>query len=150
MNKWREILNKRELPSIDENKKRQSIEILKMEIANTEITVKESYFEKIKRYIPIKICFCSIRSNIFFRVCILFDYIYFFSFRWYFIQKMAKSQAKIKEIYYGSSDFSQFSKHSLWAIGTHSTHRLHLLTRWILWRRRYHLERCFSKLYRWF
>ena len=86
----------------------------------------------------------------FFRVCILFDYIYFFSFRWYFIQKMAKSQAKIKEIYYGSSDFSQFSKHSLWAIGTHSTHRLHLLTRWILWRRRYHLERCFSKLYRWF
>ena len=50
MDKWREILNKRELPSIDENKKRQSIEILKMEIANTEITVKESYFEKIKRY----------------------------------------------------------------------------------------------------
>ncbi len=43
---------------------------------------------------------------LFFRVCILFDYIYFFSFRWYFIQKMAKSQAKIKEIYYGSSDFS--------------------------------------------
>ena len=30
-------------------KKRQSIEILKMEIANTEITVKESYFEKIKK-----------------------------------------------------------------------------------------------------
>ena len=52
MDKWRKILNKRELPSIDENKKRQSIEILKMEIANTEITVKESYFEKIKRYIP--------------------------------------------------------------------------------------------------
>ena len=52
MDKWREILNKRELPSIDENKKRQSIEMLKMEIANTEITVKESYFEKIKRYIP--------------------------------------------------------------------------------------------------
>lgn len=52
MDKWREILNKRELPSIDENKKRQSIEILKMEIANTEMTVKESYFEKIKRYIP--------------------------------------------------------------------------------------------------
>ena len=52
MDKWREILNKRELPSIDENKKRQSIKILKMEIANTEITVKESYFEKIKRYIP--------------------------------------------------------------------------------------------------
>lgn len=52
MDKWREILNKRELPRIDENKKRQSIEILKMEIANTEITVKESYFEKIKRYIP--------------------------------------------------------------------------------------------------
>ena len=52
MDKWRETLNKRELPSIDENKKRQSIEILKMEIANTEITVKESYFEKIKRYIP--------------------------------------------------------------------------------------------------
>ena len=52
MDKWKEILNKRELPSIDENKKRQSIEILKMEIANTEITVKESYFEKIKRYIP--------------------------------------------------------------------------------------------------
>lgn len=52
MDKWREILNKRELPSIDENKKRQSIEILKMEIANTEITVKESYFEKVKRYIP--------------------------------------------------------------------------------------------------
>ena len=52
MDKWREILNKRELPSIDENKKRQSIEILKMKIANTEITVKESYFEKKKRYIP--------------------------------------------------------------------------------------------------
>lgn len=52
MDKWREILNKRELPNIDENKKRQSIKILKMEIANTEITVKESYFEKIKRYIP--------------------------------------------------------------------------------------------------
>ena len=52
MDKWREILNKRELPSIDENKKRQSIEILKMEIANTEVIVKESYFEKIKRYIP--------------------------------------------------------------------------------------------------
>lgn len=52
MDKWREILNKRELPSIDENKKRQSIKILKMEIANIEITVKESYFEKIKRYIP--------------------------------------------------------------------------------------------------
>ena len=31
MDKWKEILNKRELPSIDENKKRQSIEILKME-----------------------------------------------------------------------------------------------------------------------
>ena len=44
MDKWREILNKRELPSIDENKKRQSIEILKMEIANTEITVKKSNF----------------------------------------------------------------------------------------------------------
>ena len=55
MDKWREILNKRELPSIDENKKRQSIEMLKMEIANTEITVKESYFEKIKRYISYKI-----------------------------------------------------------------------------------------------
>ena len=40
MDKWREILSKRELPNIDENKKRQSIEILKMEIANTEITVK--------------------------------------------------------------------------------------------------------------
>ena len=52
MDKWREILNKRELPIIDENKKRQSIEILKKEIANTEITVKESYFEKIKRYVP--------------------------------------------------------------------------------------------------
>lgn len=52
MDKWRDILNKRELPIIDENKKRKSIEILKMEIANTEITVKESYFEKIKRYIP--------------------------------------------------------------------------------------------------
>lgn len=52
MDKWREILNKRELPMIDENKKRQSMEILKMEIANTEITGKESYFEKIKRYIP--------------------------------------------------------------------------------------------------
>lgn len=52
MDKWREILNKRELPIIDENKKRQSIEKLKMEIANTEIIVKESYFEKIKRYIP--------------------------------------------------------------------------------------------------
>ena len=51
MDKWREILNKRELPSIDENKKRQSIEILKMEIANTEVIVKERYFEKIKRYI---------------------------------------------------------------------------------------------------
>ena len=52
MDKWRDILNKRELPIIDENKKRKSIEILKMEIANTEITVKESYVEKIKRYIP--------------------------------------------------------------------------------------------------
>lgn len=52
MDKWREILNKRELPIIDENKKRQSIEILKKEIANIEITVKESYFEKIKRYVP--------------------------------------------------------------------------------------------------
>lgn len=52
MDKWREILNKRELPIIDENEKRQSIEILKKEIANTEIIVKESYFEKIKRYIP--------------------------------------------------------------------------------------------------
>ena len=29
MDKWREILNKRELPIIDENKKRQSIEIQK-------------------------------------------------------------------------------------------------------------------------
>lgn len=52
MDKWREILNKRELPIIDKNKKRQSIEILKKEIANIEITVKENYFEKIKRYIP--------------------------------------------------------------------------------------------------
>ena len=52
MDKWREILNKRELPIIDENKKRQSIEILKKEIANIEITVKESYFEKIRRYVP--------------------------------------------------------------------------------------------------
>lgn len=52
MDKWRDILNKRELPIIDENKKRKSIKNLKMEIANTEITVKESYFEKIKRYIP--------------------------------------------------------------------------------------------------
>ena len=51
MDKWREILNKRELPIIDENKKRQSIEILKKEIANIEITVKESYFEKIRRYV---------------------------------------------------------------------------------------------------
>ena len=52
MGKWREILNKRKFPIIDENKKRKSIEILKMEIANTEIIGKESYFEKIKRYIP--------------------------------------------------------------------------------------------------
>ena len=51
MDKWREILNKRELPIIDKNKKRQSIEILKKEIANIEITVKESYFEKIRRYV---------------------------------------------------------------------------------------------------
>lgn len=52
MGNWREILNKTELPIIDEDKKKQSIEILKMEIANTEITVKESYLEKIKKYIP--------------------------------------------------------------------------------------------------
>lgn len=44
MDKWREILNKRELPSIDENKKRQSIEILKMEIANTENNSKGKLF----------------------------------------------------------------------------------------------------------
>ena len=36
MDKWREILNKRELPSIDENKKRQSIEILKQKTQNIE------------------------------------------------------------------------------------------------------------------
>lgn len=52
MDKWREILNKTEFPMIDENKKRQSIRNLKLEIANTNITVKESYFKKIKRYVP--------------------------------------------------------------------------------------------------
>ncbi|MCI8485635.1 MAG: hypothetical protein HFJ20_00610 [Clostridia bacterium] len=50
--KWKEILNKNTLPKIDEQRKRQSIETLKIEIANTEIIVKENYFEKIKRYIP--------------------------------------------------------------------------------------------------
>lgn len=50
--KWKEILNKNTLPKIDEQRKKQSIETLKIEIANTEITVKENYFEKIRRYIP--------------------------------------------------------------------------------------------------
>lgn len=50
--KWKEILNKNTLPKIDKQKKQQSIERLRIEIANTEITVKENYFEKIKRYVP--------------------------------------------------------------------------------------------------
>ena len=50
--KWKEILNKNTLPKIDKQKKQQSIERLRIEIANTEITVKENYFEKIRRYVP--------------------------------------------------------------------------------------------------
>ena len=50
--KWKEILNKNTLPKIDKQKKQQSIERLRIEIANTKITVKEKYFEKIRRYIP--------------------------------------------------------------------------------------------------
>ena len=52
MDKWKEILNKKNLPIIDEERKKQSMEILKSHITNTEITVKYSYFEKVKRYIP--------------------------------------------------------------------------------------------------
>lgn len=49
---WKEIFNKNTLPKIDEKIKQQSIERLKDNIANTEIKVKENYFEKIKRYVP--------------------------------------------------------------------------------------------------
>lgn len=50
--KWKEILNKDTVFKIDEQRKQQSIEKLKIEIANVEITGKENYFEKIKRYVP--------------------------------------------------------------------------------------------------
>ena len=52
MERWKEILNKNNLPEIDQQRKYQSIKELKIEIANMDIKVRENYFEKIKRYIP--------------------------------------------------------------------------------------------------
>lgn len=52
MNKWKKIFCKDNFTTIDEKKKKKAIEELKLEIVNTEIPVKESYFNKIKNYIP--------------------------------------------------------------------------------------------------
>ena len=46
---WKEIFNKIE---IDEERKKESIEKLKIEISKSDIIVKENYFEKVKRYFP--------------------------------------------------------------------------------------------------
>lgn len=51
MNKWKQIFCENDF-TIDEKKKMKTIEKLKAEIVNTEIPVKESYFNKIKIYIP--------------------------------------------------------------------------------------------------
>ena len=45
------ILNKNIVPEIDENKKNLAIESLKTEIENTNIEIKESYFQKIIKQI---------------------------------------------------------------------------------------------------
>lgn len=53
MNKnWKEILKTNVVPEINSYKKTQAIEKLKIEIINTEIIVKESYLQKVKRYFP--------------------------------------------------------------------------------------------------
>ena len=51
-NNWDKILKKNIVPEIDENKKNKAIEKLKIEIANTDIEIKESYFQKIIKQIP--------------------------------------------------------------------------------------------------
>ena len=51
-NNWDKILKKNIVPEIDESKKNKAIEKLKIEIANTDIEIKESYFQKIIKQIP--------------------------------------------------------------------------------------------------
>ena len=49
---WDKILNKNIVPEIDKSKKYQTIENLKTEITNTDIEVKENYFQKIMKQLP--------------------------------------------------------------------------------------------------
>ena len=49
---WNEILKKNIVPEIDESKKYQAIETLKIEIENTNIEIKEGYFQKIIKQLP--------------------------------------------------------------------------------------------------
>ena len=49
---WDKILKKNIVPEIDKNKKYQAIESLKTEIKNTDIEIKESYFQKIIKQLP--------------------------------------------------------------------------------------------------
>lgn len=49
---WDKILKKNIVPEIDKNKKYQAIEFLKTEIKNTDIEIKESYFQKIIKQLP--------------------------------------------------------------------------------------------------
>lgn len=49
---WKKILDKNEVPEINQDRKKQTIEELKIEILNTEVSVKENYWLKLKKYIP--------------------------------------------------------------------------------------------------
>lgn len=49
---WKEILKNNKIPEIDLEKKRKTIETIKLEIATTEIIGKENYIQKVKRYLP--------------------------------------------------------------------------------------------------
>ena len=49
---WDKILKKNIVPEIDNNKKYQAIENLKIEITNADIEIKENYFQKIIKQLP--------------------------------------------------------------------------------------------------
>lgn len=52
MDKWKKIFDKNNFIKIDEQVKKQSIQKLKIEIEKVDILAKESYFEKLRRYVP--------------------------------------------------------------------------------------------------
>lgn len=50
--KWKVMLKNNKIPEIDLEKKRKTMETIKLEIATTEIIGKENYVQKVKRYLP--------------------------------------------------------------------------------------------------